>query len=184
MSEIRCCLDVDGVLADLVGALARVHEVDLGAAPHYPRWPAGAYDLTTALGKPYAKVWEHPLVTTAGFWRDLALTPWSSDLVEILESRFGKVCLLTGAVRDPSCAAGKAEWIRAHFPGRPWFVGPSWAKPILAIRERWLVDDSDENCEAWEAAGGRAILLPRPWNTAHARARDPLGAVVAALLDR
>jgi len=29
-----------------------------------------------------------------------------------------------------------------------------------------LIDDNAKNCEKWEKAGGKAVLVPRPWNYA------------------
>jgi len=40
-------------------------------------------------------------------------------------------------------------------------------KHLLAKPDTLLIDDKDENVEGFWDAGGKAILVPRPWNSNH-----------------
>lgn len=66
------------------------------------------------------------------------------------------------------CLAGKFLWIKKHLPEylhRSFSMGPR--KHFLASPETLLIDDCDGNVEKFHAAGGHAILMPRPWNENH-----------------
>jgi hypothetical protein len=83
------------------------------------------------------------------------------------------VCFLTSPVSVPAfdadSAAGKREWIARNAPAymrRQSLIGV--AKEFCASPGALLIDDSDDNCKAFVAAGGSALLVPRPWNSRHA----------------
>ncbi len=103
-------------------------------------------------------------------WMD---TPESTEFKRLLsacEQLVGRenICILTTPTEDPDCLAGKLEWIHNHFPPwmhRQYLMGPQ--KRLLAKPEALLIDDSDANVNAFERAGGRTILVPRPWNSLH-----------------
>ncbi len=112
------------------------------------------------------------------FWEQIGREVWvtapESDefksLLERCESLVGRenVCILTTPILDPECLAGKLEWIHYHFPKwmhRQYLMGPQ--KYLLAGPDALLIDDSDRNVDAFRAAGGQAILVPRPWNILH-----------------
>ena len=46
------------------------------------------------------------------------------------------------------------------------------AKKFIAGPGRWLIDDKDANVEAFRAAGGQAITVPRPWNSEHGKSHQ------------
>jgi hypothetical protein len=60
---------------------------------------------------------------------------------------------------------GKLRWIERHMEER-WLrryiftpVKEAFARPGVV-----LIDDCDANVTAFRDAGGRAVLVPRPWN--------------------
>jgi 5'(3')-deoxyribonucleotidase len=83
-----------------------------------------------------------------------------------LEQIYGPehICVLTSPVDTPGAVEGKVDWIRHNMPDyrRRFFVGPP--KHLVAASHIRLVDDHDDNVDAFVAAGGRATLVPRPWN--------------------
>lgn len=157
--RLRAFVDVDGVLADLVTALAAaLGKDDL----HRGNWPA-TYSLSDALGEPIDRIWGHPSVEGAEFWAKLPKLPWADALVDMLVRRFqGDVCFLTQPVRDPASLGGKKEWLREHYPDIPFLIGNQ--KRLVAAPGFVLVDDHLINAEDWRDGGGDAILIPAPWN--------------------
>jgi len=107
------------------------------------------------------------------FWRHV---PPSKECWEIINSCAGfvgqeNVCILTAFYPDfeqPHVASAKSQWICGFLPlwlHDNFLIGPN--KTHCASPNALLVDDSDENVNAFRAAGGHAILLPRPWNSLH-----------------
>ena len=75
------------------------------------------------------------------------------------------VCIATRPQKNPDCLAGKLEWIHDHFPEwmhRQYAITPR--KHLFARPDSLLIDDYSENIERFEAHGGHAITVPRPWN--------------------
>jgi hypothetical protein len=100
------------------------------------------------------------------FWSQLPKTEDANMILTLVEP-YKPIILsappLTGVGR---CMAGKARWIALNLPeyykdGR-YFFGQ--AKHLLAHPGAILIDDHEENITAFIRAGGKAILVPRPWN--------------------
>lgn len=164
-------VDVDGVVADLPADLGRVHGLPV------EKWPAGLYDLEKIFGKKQSEIWQHSDVLGADFWADLPIYPWAKDLIAFLDRTFGadQVIFLTQPVRDPQCLAGKAIWLRTHFPHRNYAIGPN--KTMISRPGSWLLDDSEKNVSLWsERAPGYGVLFPSRQNKLHGET-DPLGYV-------
>jgi hypothetical protein len=99
---------------------------------------------------------------TTKFWLELKFTREANQILTLLKPI--KPCILTSPPHNG--AGGKQQWIRKNLPdyfkdGR-YLIGP--AKQYLAHNNALLIDDSDENIDKFENAGGHAILVPRPWN--------------------
>jgi hypothetical protein len=113
-----------------------------------------------------------PPLTASKFWGSLSYSFWRTlptyrgalDFVRRLE-QLGDVRLATSTTLDGQCAAGKVGWISEHLPDyqRKSFIGAD-KSVFAAIPGAILIDDRDKNCEDFRAAGGTAILVPRPWN--------------------
>lgn len=172
-TERRCFVDVDGVVADLHSALARIHGWDLS------KWPDGEYTAEDAWGLTTEQLWSPPEIATSEFWANLPLTPWADELMEIVKSRFNRIAFMTQCTGTAGCAAGKWEWMDRRFPSIPRCVVDQ--KRWLASPGAVLIDDSDGNVQMWQRYGGDAVLFPRVWNRLFEQKNDPLGHVRAQL---
>lgn len=156
-----CFLDLDGVLADFLGAAFRLHKITLDP------YPPGVWDFFPHAGIAEADFYA-PL--DESFWAGL---PWTQDGRQILaavEETFGvaNVCLLSSPTLHPGSLSGKYRWISEHLPQyqRRFLLGPP--KHLLAQPGTVLVDDSDANVGRFRKEGGEAVLVPRAWNVLHA----------------
>ena len=106
------------------------------------------------------------------FWRNLE---WMDDGREILRAIMGtlgleKVYFLTGMMPNAGSGTGKLLWIHDNLPiysDRVILHTLEVCKSSLAKPDTLLIDDKDENVEEFAKAGGKAILVPRPWNKLH-----------------
>jgi len=186
---MRIFLDLDCVLADFVGGVAR--HWGLTTDRLLARWEPGVYDcvgpLSRALGldppMTEAGFWAE-LDGDAGFWADLDPLPWAMDLFELVdEVSDNDWRLVTVPSRCLECYKGKHLWCNKFFGvGAGYFdrvipVPRGADKALFANPASVLVDDNEQNCEAFRAAGGHAVLVPAHHNRLHAAARDPLGYV-------
>lgn len=103
----------------------------------------------------------------ACFWSSLHWTPDGIDIEQVIKEKFDPddIYLLTTPMRNPGSGIGKLWWIEDHMPWAYDHTILSYApKSLLAGPDTLLVDDKDENIAEFVAAGGRGILVPRPWN--------------------
>jgi hypothetical protein len=116
------------------------------------------------------EMWRPINAAGADFWANLKPLPWCTELMTACTS-IAPTTILTSPSKDPRAAAGKTAWLQRVFGSsfRDYLIGP--AKAACAHRGAVLIDDSDEGCKAFEAAGGRAVVFPQPWNSGHAERR-------------
>jgi hypothetical protein len=99
-------------------------------------------------------------------WAECPESPFFGQLLRACKRIADQsIYIATSPTKDPDCLAGKLEWIHAHLPRwmhRQYFITPR--KHLLARPRALLIDDNESNCRLFEAAGGRAIRVPRPWN--------------------
>lgn len=151
--------DLDGVLADFVrGALAH-HGKSLQMAD--VRWD---FPQQVGFGGTWAPEFWEPLGET--FWAGLDTLRDGFELLGAAERLVGadRIGLLSSPCDTRGCAEGKRAWVARHMPDyrKRLFLGS--AKELFAAPGKVLVDDHDPNCDRFAAWGGRAILVPRPWN--------------------
>ncbi len=170
---MKCMLDLDGVLVDFIADAHRYY----GLSYSYEDYP---YELGNYHNCPPP----NSEMTTREFWDGLAEEfweniPWMHDGHEILtmvERAFGRenICLLTSPIPNYSNIVGKLKWVARELPeyAQRYLVGP--AKSFCASPNTVLVDDADFNIEAFAKAGGRTVLVSRPWNSRHATDTMPL----------
>jgi hypothetical protein len=114
--------------------------------------------------------------TKQSFWDQVSQKEWASVpespelpwLLRTCQKVVGhSIYIATSPTKDPGCLAGKLEWIQQNLPNwmhRQYFITPR--KHHLAKPGTLLIDDNEANCLAFRANGGRAVLYPRPWNSA------------------
>lgn len=110
------------------------------------------------------------------FWSTIPISSEFNWLLGQVEHLVGKdnICFLTTPTICPESVAGKLDWIHNHAPRwlhRQFLIGPR--KQFCAHPDAILIDDSDKNVNVFRAWGGRALLVPRPWNTLHAKETLP-----------
>jgi 5'(3')-deoxyribonucleotidase len=166
-------VDIDGVLNEFTIHALRWVGIDVpydNNAIYRAEWGWGIY-----------KAVEHYCpgrFTETGFWEELTrecwasapLTPEANLIIDAAVQLVGKdnVCLLSAPPRSADQLAGKLEWIQRHMPTwlhRQYLFGPK--KAFCAAPWNLLIDDADHNCRKFRQAGGQAILVPKPWNSAH-----------------
>ena len=154
------------------------------------------YHVLNALGLPYPDDSHYPIecgwdivaaanaiagcerFTSTAFWNAITREMWasappSSEFPQVLvwaADSVGKeyVHFLSSPTLSPDSLAGKLGWIQRFAPSwmqRQFLIGPS--KHLCANPETLLIDDSDKNVDAFRKYGGRAVLMPRPWNSLH-----------------
>jgi 5'(3')-deoxyribonucleotidase len=157
---VKVFLDLDGVLVDFVGGALRVHN-----ATHIPyhdiRW-----GLVEQIGISANQFWRGIDAAGEDFWANLVWTHDGREILKMVLDHFGveNVCILTAPSNHHSAAAGKVRWINEHVPELKRQYVLSAAKHFLAGPDKLLIDDHDGNVDKFRAAGGEALLLPRPWN--------------------
>lgn len=107
------------------------------------------------------------------FWDHLEWTEDGRDILRTILNKFHvkQIYLLTDPVIGTGTASGKMMWIDRHIPVYLKHTIITQApKHLLARSDTLLIDDKDENVDEFREAGGKAILINRPWNVGHKRA--------------
>jgi len=155
---MKVILDVDGVLADFPKAASEEH--GLPNPYDYPE-NFGKYSMEDLWG-----ITKEEFIKPLGleFWTKVPLLPHAKSIVEMIETSFGRenICLLTQPLDTLGCIEGKRWWILKNFPQLKWLIGSP--KYFCAHANSVLVDDNPDNCKKFVEAGGRAFLVPAPWN--------------------
>jgi len=155
----KVLLDMDGVLVDFVGGVWK----HWGFTHEYPK---GDYDIIKATGLLMSPEQFWGNLSGDDFWANLEWMPDGKEILAAIESLVPQkdICLLTSPILAPECSSGKHRWITHNAPAykRQFLIGS--AKEFCAGPDRILIDDSQSNCEKFVDAGGKAILVPRPWN--------------------
>ena len=163
-SNFTVLLDMDGVLVNFVDGICRA----LGKPnPYQDGRGAGEWDIGSLLGVSEEEFWAP--CGEASFWSDLEWMPGGRAILKMVERQVGRtsVFLLTSPSLSPESWSGKAEWVSKHMPDYRLRVLMGLCKHLCAKPGQILVDDADHNIEAFTAAGGQAVLVPRMWNSNH-----------------
>ena len=151
-------VDLDGVVADFVGGVCRLHGIDT------PKFN-GEYDIGKVMGMSTTEFWGH-LDSDETFWADLGKTSEADEIMSFLEGAVGEknIYFLSSPALNPACHSGKATWVKEHYGGYINRLILCGHKHFLASRGRLLIDDNERNCKRFAAAGGNTFLWPRSWN--------------------
>lgn len=111
-------------------------------------------------------------MVTRSWWATVPKSLEFDDILHKAVSLVGRenVCILTAPTKCPECLAGKLEWITSNLPPwihRQYLIGAR--KHFCARPDALLIDDHEENVNKFREHGGRAILVPRPWNRLHGK---------------
>ena len=172
-------IDLDGVLVDFVGSALRLFQGEAEAEATLFDWPRGEWDIAKVLGVSTGEFWKRVDHAGEDWWATLPEYPWAQTLLRVISDQDEFVIASSPSLHQCS-AAGKVRWMQGRFHEgfRSYMLGEH--KHLLAGPGRTLIDDSERNCERFEAAGGTAILFPRPWNRLGA-ITDPAGFVIEGL---
>lgn len=158
--------DMDGVVANFTKAAMDVHKKSLPYDQIEWNWPAqvGFKDATDPA------FWE-PLGNTE-FWANLPVMEDGFDLFKAVENVYGihNIAFLSDASAFAS-GDGKMIWLKKYFPEYQKRVVFTKYKDLVASPDKLLIDDNDENVRRFDDAGGKAIVLPRPWNRRRSEVR-------------
>ena len=171
-------LDVDGVLANFRKGIHNTF--------------AKPYDYPTL--SPKWTFWDDwpdvtfEMVNTAciiPFWVDLEWMHDGDDILTAIEYKYAPaIYLLTTPMPNVQSSTGRWLWIKNHISMYyKRTIITQAPKHLLARPDTLLIDDKDENVDGFREAGGKALLVPRPWNRAHLQA-DRTVEVVKEFLER
>lgn len=149
-------LDMDGVLADFVGGVFKLH----GRTFDSTTYPRGNWNVHEAIDVPEPMMWDRINALGAYFWSGLDEFLWTRQLVHTVAAHPFRIA--TQPTLDRNCIAGKSIWLERMALNSVAIYGRD--KHLLARPGRLLIDDSPVNCHLWQAAGGDALLFPQPWN--------------------
>lgn len=172
-------LDMDGVIADFVGAIHKAHGREYCYSDPSVR---GRFEIEEIWGISTNEFWS---TDSYEFWDGVQPTPEAEGIVSLVSDRFGvdNVAILTAPSDGPGCVPGKRAWMRRYFPQfhKRMIFCAAGAKAFLAGDGRYLIDDRDKNIVDFQKSGGSAILVPRHWNTEHAIADQVVGTLAVRI---
>lgn len=171
MAITQICLDMDGVLCDFMGRLLRLFGRDVEQT--LAQWPLNEYSPEVVLGITRAAMWDRLDEIGEAFWANLDPYPWFEELVRWAFAQ-AEVTVCTCPSNRPPVAFGKILWLQRHLGSDFDLYQIGTHKHVMARRGTVLIDDSDENCRQFFAAGGHAIVFPRRWNSQHEFAEKPM----------
>lgn len=151
----KCLLDADGIIVDF----------NRGACELFNKHPSTAtrWNFWNDWGMTDQEFWSH---LGEEFWANLPFTVEGEWIADMVIKKFGvnNVCILTSPCSTHGCVEGKIRWIKKNLPQlrRQFLVGPR--KEFCARPDHLLIDDYEENTEAFSLRGGQTFLFPRPWN--------------------
>lgn len=176
-NEMRCFLDIDGVLANFAKGAFEA----LGLAYSYDHPALRDWHWYNQFKIPFAGL---NAVCDIDFWANLEWMHDGEQILDTIEDYFyptftshpgpaslkpthfeNQIYLLTTPMPNPGSGTGKILWVEKHLPQyAKRLITTQVAKSIFAGPDCLLIDDNDENIDKFVAAGGRGILVPRPWN--------------------
>jgi len=112
---------------------------------------------------PYLEARCRTVMSTPGFWRDLAPRAQGFALLALIRDAGFRVNIVTkGPYNAPQVWAEKVAWCRVHLPDVPVIVTDDKSR----VHGHLLVDDWIPYVESWQHQwqAGLAIIPAQPWN--------------------
>jgi len=151
-------LDVDGVVADLVGSL--LHIVHQRTGQRFVPEDINTFELRKSLGDLWAITLD--ILSEPGFVRSLTPYPNAIEGVDKLRE-LGRVVFVTAPFfRSPTWSNEHSLWLQQHTGAH--------RKDIVHVDDKTvfgghvLIDDAPYQLEAWVNTGRPAVRVVRPWN--------------------
>lgn len=151
---MRIYLDMDGVIVNL-----RDRVVELFSEEFLTELDSSPTTDTS--------LWGHVHETFGQeFWANLDWMPDGQALLAFLEDEFGRanISICTKPTKFGSSLDGKQVWIEQNIPVYSNAYIMVREKERVANPQALLIDDAPKNVAAFRKAGGKALLVPRPWN--------------------
>ena len=173
-------LDVDGVLVNFRKGIFNAFGVPCSYETASPAWEFWNEFIPTPTFK------EVNDKCNMEFWKNL---DWMHDGFNILAAvelyfPYDIIWLLTAPMPNLESDSGKIMWVHNNLPMyEKKTIITRAPKCIFATPETLLIDDNNENIVEFVKAGGRGILVPRPWNELHERARETEQVVINNLVE-
>lgn len=109
------------------------------------------------------------------FWQNLEWMGDGRDILKAITDMFEpeKIYLLTKMMPNIETASGKMAWIKNNLPlysDQVILMTLGVPKSLLAQPDTLLIEDCDKYVDEFREAGGKALLVPRPWNRLHRQA--------------
>lgn len=164
-------LDMDGVLVNFLKGLHKALDAPYSYDP-YP-YKKGLWNMLDAIEDfdgdiPTFKQCDD--CCNIDFWTNLK---WMHDGKEIFSKvvefcGINNIYLLTTPMPNPGSGTGKILWVEKNIPVlAKQLIITQASKSLLARSDTLLIDDRDKNVDEFIKAGGKACLVPRPWNRNH-----------------
>lgn len=177
MSEMRIGLvDLDGTLADYVGALRR--DLESIANPMEVPIPDNPYELIDKY--PHIKARARLIKSQYGWWRSLEPMSRGFEIVEILKEFGFELHIATKGPADNSQAwKEKVDWCRKHIPD----AGIHIVEKKSLLYGKVLVDDYPGYAKEWLEWRPRGLVI-MPLNGTNAFVRHPNIFLYRGVVDR
>lgn len=168
--NLTVLLDVDGVLCNFVERICQFYGINANDAMQ--NWePLEEYELhkTNHFVEKFItedQIKKDLISLPAGWWKNLCTYPYFSDLLILIDDHFKNWLLSTSPIMSADYFSGRFDWLNKIYGGEleanKIMIGSE--KYLMANKNTVLIDDSLKNVKKFIAAGGQAILYPRPWN--------------------
>ena len=162
-------LDMDGVLTDFVGAVAKLFKYK---GDIYKDWRhllnenkvGDPYSIEGVLDITSKQLWDVIDSIGPSFWM-MRYYPWAMELYKMLKG-YGEVVILSSPSMSVNSWLGKVHSLQMFFGStfRDFILCPAPHKTKLANKNSILIDDAERNINNFVNAGGHGIIFPQPWN--------------------
>jgi len=165
---MKVFLDMDGVIVDFLKGLHKSLDAPYSYKDYL--YEKGKWNMLTDIrgfNDIPVTFEQYNGCCTDVFWRNLEWIHDGHFILNAVTEKFGanNIYLLTTPMPNLGSWTGKARWVNKNLPyySKRLIISTA-SKSLLAGSDTLLIDDKDENVDEFRAAGGRAILVPRPWN--------------------
>ncbi len=152
----RICVDMDEVMADtLAEHLRRYNQTFDEEVTTQDLIGKGLWEVTPADRQAQLRAF----LDAEDFFEDLALMPYSQQVLKDLSSRF-EIFIATQAMVVPNSLGPKYRWLQRHFP----FIPPThyvFCGNKSILRADFLIDDQPRNLQLFQ---GKGVLYTAPHN--------------------